>query len=140
MDKILTRRPVNKTASVVTSQSGIDQDESDRILLERKRHEAIETKKIVDARLQDVARGTREHKILKAEARSLTLLLRDMKTKLDTRSHGQKRRQRKKIERYVIEVCKERFSHEEWKDIMGRAEIRMERRLSKQGLGADQCD
>ena len=71
MSEILEREPVDRNASIVTSQTGINKVESEKLLLEQERQQAIKEQKLIDNRIWEVAKGTPEHRKLKTRSRCL---------------------------------------------------------------------
>ena len=112
-NEIYGMRPVNKTAGIVTGQSGCASD--DTLTDEQKRENLVAIIKMMDGQLKSLKKGTKERKALSLEYRKICLAINELRPKKKTPG----------VENYVIDVLRDELSQFEFKRIFTLANKRM---------------
>ncbi len=113
MVDIYSRKPINKTAALVTSQSGCASDDS--LTCEQKRENLVVSVKKLEKKMLLLDKKDPERKRLGQEKHEINIQINKLRPK--KRTPG--------IERYVIDILRERLSKFEFDKLFSEAARRM---------------
>jgi len=117
----IDRQPVNKTAALVTSQSGCASDGT--LSDEQMRENLVSQIKSIDSKIVLLKKGSKERKLLGKEKARIALVINKIRPS----------RKCKNLNDYIIEVLREELTPFQFKSIINKASILADKdRLAKE--------